>query len=494
MTKFLLIFLLMMPLSNLLAQDLSDEKATSLIKGAVEKEPKEIYSVSMSDSLKDFIIEEINIIKRGKFNKEKGYWPIRARVKGKALLVLWGNSNPLWAKKDIDRFDKIIEVRLKTNDFDEWEVEIVKIKNNTQLVTQKNKKIIDAYSLIRNASNSMFENNNREIKKIILTYGSLSFNKYCSVCHQKNGKGIVGKYPDLTDDDWLWGGNLNDIKTSITKGRKGRMPAHKTSLSDKQITEVANYVLSLSGETTDSKLVAKGKEIFNTKGCSGCHTSAATGMKALGSANLTDKIWTLANVPNAKSTQDKLKEIMSVINNGVLREMPAWKEKLTEGEINLLAFYVKYLIKEQDPLSNNKLVNKINLFLNVNNRSEMDKLDLKEEMKNYNYKINMTSYLKSSKDNRKQLQHEIDLLHEQKIAKKHTTYEKSCAVCHKTGVAGAPKTQNQFDWNNRLSQGINYLVNSSLNGKGACPPKGGVLNTTEKDIKEAILFMTRGVK
>jgi len=177
----------------------------------------------------------------------------------------------------------------------------------------------------------------------VLAYGKGIFGDYCAACHQAGGQGVIGNFPNLVDDSWLWGGDAADIETTIRKGRKGNMPAHKGVLSDEQITAAANYVLSLSGEKVDPELAAKGKEIFNTKGCSGCHTPAATGMKALGSANLTDKIWTQANVPGAATPEDKIKAVKTVISNGIHREMPSWEKRLSNDEIKVLVAYLKLL-------------------------------------------------------------------------------------------------------------------------------------------------------
>ncbi len=177
----------------------------------------------------------------------------------------------------------------------------------------------------------------------VLAYGKGIFGDYCAACHQSGGQGVRGSFPNLVDDAWLWGGDAADIETTIRKGRKGNMPAHKGTLSDEQITEAANYVLSLSGEPVDSALAAKGKEIFNTKGCSGCHTPAATGMKALGSANLTDHIWTQAHVPEAKTTEGKIKAVKAIIAGGIKREMPSWEKRLSNDEIKVLVAYLKLL-------------------------------------------------------------------------------------------------------------------------------------------------------
>jgi len=177
----------------------------------------------------------------------------------------------------------------------------------------------------------------------VLAYGKGIFGDYCAACHQSGGQGVIGDYPNLVDDAWLWGGDSADIETTIRKGRKGNMPAHAATLSASEITEAANYVLSLSGEKTDAAAAAKGKEIFNTKGCSGCHTPTGVGMKALGSANLTDKIWTQAKVPGAADVAAKVKAVETVIASGIQREMPAWESRLSDDEIKVLVAYLKLL-------------------------------------------------------------------------------------------------------------------------------------------------------
>ncbi|HIP81641.1 MAG TPA: c-type cytochrome [Leucothrix mucor] len=189
----------------------------------------------------------------------------------------------------------------------------------------------------------------------VRAYGKGIFGDYCAGCHQSGGQGVIGDYPNLVDDAWLWGNadtvgkegdknyKLGDIETSIRKGRKGNMPSHAATLSDAEMTATANYVLSLSGEESDASLTESGKKIFNTKGCSGCHMATGIGMKALGSANLTDKIWTQANVPAASTTEAKVMAVKTVIADGIQREMPAWESRLSNDEIKVLVAYLKLL-------------------------------------------------------------------------------------------------------------------------------------------------------
>jgi cytochrome c oxidase cbb3-type subunit 3 len=179
--------------------------------------------------------------------------------------------------------------------------------------------------------------------KFVLAYGKGIFGDYCAACHQRGGQGVVGHYPNLIDDAWLWGGGATEIETSIRKGRIGTMPAHKDSLTVVEIEQVANYVLSLSKQSSNVAAIEKGKAVFNTKGCSGCHMPTATGMTALGSANLTDHIWTQSDVNGAKDEAGKLDAVKQVVADGIKREMPAWETRLKDDEIKILVSYIKLL-------------------------------------------------------------------------------------------------------------------------------------------------------
>lgn len=180
----------------------------------------------------------------------------------------------------------------------------------------------------------------------VLAYGKGIFGDFCAGCHQAGGQGVIGHYPNLIDDDWLWGSKAEQIELSIRKGRKGNMPAHKASMTDEEITQTAHYVLSYSGHDVDTVASASGKKLFNTKGCSGCHLPTGKGMEALGAANFTDQIWTQADVPAAKNITEKVAVVKAVIADGFKREMPAWESRLSNDEIKVLVAYIKLLSAE----------------------------------------------------------------------------------------------------------------------------------------------------
>lgn len=171
------------------------------------------------------------------------------------------------------------------------------------------------------------------------------FGDNCAPCHGAGGTGVVGLFPNLADDAWLWGGTTGEIETTIRNGRFGFMPSFRETFDTQQLDDVASFVLSLSGHRLDSGAVTRGKAIFqsNVGGCYYCHTKAGTGLKSQGAANLTDQIWTFADVPAATSVEAKKKAIEQVIVNGVQRRMPHWSERLSPTQIKLLTVYVHEL-------------------------------------------------------------------------------------------------------------------------------------------------------
>ncbi len=164
----------------------------------------------------------------------------------------------------------------------------------------------------------------------------------CAACHQGGGNGVIGPYPNLLDDAWLWGGTYEQIEQTIKNGRTGNMPAFKAQLSAAQIDNVAEYILSLSGHEVTADKAAQGEGVFSSN-CAVCHGQDAKGQVIMGSANLTDSIWTIANVPAATSLEGKKAAISNVIRNGKSRQMPAWNNRLTDTEIKILTFYVHEL-------------------------------------------------------------------------------------------------------------------------------------------------------
>jgi cytochrome c oxidase cbb3-type subunit 3 len=159
--------------------------------------------------------------------------------------------------------------------------------------------------------------------------GERLFLTYCAQCHGSDARGNKG-FPNLTDGDWLHGGDPATIKTTILHGRVGQMPPMAAALgSDTDVENVAHYVRSLSGLTTDPIKVGFGKPKFAA--CAACHGFDGRGNQALGAPNLTDKVWLYGGSADT---------IMETIRKGRTNTMPAFDAFLGEPKVHLLAAYV----------------------------------------------------------------------------------------------------------------------------------------------------------
>ncbi len=162
-----------------------------------------------------------------------------------------------------------------------------------------------------------------------MAIGERLFINNCSGCHGSDARGSKG-FPNLTDNDWLHGGTPEDIVETITHGRVGVMPPMAAAVGDPtQVSNVANYVLSLSGSPHDAAAAEAGKAKFVV--CAACHGPDGKGNTAIGSANLTDKIWLHGYGKEA---------ITAMIDNGKTNVMPAQEKRLSTVQIHVLGAYV----------------------------------------------------------------------------------------------------------------------------------------------------------
>ena len=160
------------------------------------------------------------------------------------------------------------------------------------------------------------------------------FLNYCAVCHGSDAGGASG-FPNLTDNDSLYGGKPEQIKASIMNGRNGVMPAWGAALGDMGVENVVAYVMTLSGRKADNEKTKAGKTQFDAM-CAACHMPDGTGNQALGAPNLTDNIWLYGGSPGA---------IAKTIKDGRKGVMPTHKEFLGEDKVHLLAAYIYSLSK-----------------------------------------------------------------------------------------------------------------------------------------------------
>jgi len=167
-----------------------------------------------------------------------------------------------------------------------------------------------------------------------LKMGQRMFANNCSVCHGVGGVGAYG-FPNLTDNDWLYGGQPDTIVSTIVNGRQGGMPAWSAILGEDGIQDVTNYVLSLSGSEHDATAAERGQTQFNTL-CAACHMPTGEGMQALGAPNLTDNIWLYGG---------SFEQIAHTLRVGRAGVMPAHKDLLSDDKIHLISAYVYSLSK-----------------------------------------------------------------------------------------------------------------------------------------------------
>ncbi len=171
--------------------------------------------------------------------------------------------------------------------------------------------------------------------------GKPAFGDNCAPCHGSGGAGAKG-YPNLNDDDWLWGGTLDDIKQTLDFGvRSGHPKAREGSmvpfggkdgiLKKEEIKTAANFVRSLSGlSVAPGTDLNAGRKLF-ADNCASCHGDGGTGNKEIGAPNLADKIWLYGSDEAS---------IIEGITNGRGAVMPAWSERLDPVTLKALAVYI----------------------------------------------------------------------------------------------------------------------------------------------------------
>lgn len=187
---------------------------------------------------------------------------------------------------------------------------------------------------------------NERLMEIVRETGHRLFGDNCAACHGVDGTGQAG-YPDLTDEDWLWGGDPETIAETMRVGinsmhdesRFAQMPAfgRDQMLDRSQVINVANYVYSLShpewSTPENIERIEAGREVFLTT-CAACHGENAQGSREVGAPNLTDQYWIYGG---------DLETIITTVHGGRQGHMPTWDERLTDAQIKILALYVHSL-------------------------------------------------------------------------------------------------------------------------------------------------------
>lgn len=173
--------------------------------------------------------------------------------------------------------------------------------------------------------------------------GAVAFKENCSACHGTGAEGRKG-YPNLNDDDWLWGGRIEDIYHTIKVGvrsahpdtRSSQMPAFGKDgmLKRGEIADVAEYVFSLShGDVRAGEAAARGEALFATN-CASCHGDHGQGGREFGAPKLNDAIWLYGGTRE---------DIVRQVNDPRHGVMPTWESRLNDDTIRQLSIYVHSL-------------------------------------------------------------------------------------------------------------------------------------------------------
>ncbi len=178
-----------------------------------------------------------------------------------------------------------------------------------------------------------------ELFNFAMAGGRSAFQTNCMQCHGAGGGGSTG-FPNLVDDDWIWGGSIDQIYATIEHGirnsddksRQSMMPRFGVDglLTGAQVAAVTDYVLSLSGK---AKATPEGAKIFEEQ-CVACHKAGGKGDQELGAPNLSDGIWLYGG------SRDAIYRSIFYARNG---SMPAWSGRLDEATMKMLTVYVHAL-------------------------------------------------------------------------------------------------------------------------------------------------------
>ena len=170
--------------------------------------------------------------------------------------------------------------------------------------------------------------------------GAAVFRTHCSQCHGSGAAGAKG-YPNLLDDDWLWGGDIEAIAYTVRHGVRNdtddahysEMPKFDDVLEEPEIAQVVNFVLSLAGAGHDSALASQGAAIFE-ENCAACHMEDGKGDRDQGAPDLSDAIWLYGG---------DVQTITATVTSSRFGVMPAWGPRLSDAQVNAVAAYVHQL-------------------------------------------------------------------------------------------------------------------------------------------------------
>ncbi len=182
-----------------------------------------------------------------------------------------------------------------------------------------------------------------DLNRFAVQAGGAVFRAHCSQCHGSGAAGVQGQgYPNLLDDDWLWGGTVEDIHYTVAHGirnetdpdaRWSQMPAFGEILSDDEIEQVVQFVRAMSGQEHDAALAEPGAEVFEFN-CASCHGEQGEGDRFQGAPALNNQVWLYGG------SEEAIRHTVRYSRFGV---MPAFSDRIREAEVRAVAIYVHQL-------------------------------------------------------------------------------------------------------------------------------------------------------
>jgi len=284
-----------------------------------------------------------------------------------------------------------------------------------------------------------------ELRSYSIKTAKVLFGDNCAACHGAGGQGNDG-FPVLADDDWLYGGTLAQISTSITNGRKGNMPARMMGISDADADTLATFLVE-TGKGAAGKPNPASKSLYMTKGCIGCHGPTMKGNVFMGSANLSDGIYRF-------KADDQKASVIRTILHGVNQG----HKPLTQDAVMPSFGASKVIDKTQ--------IKKLAVYVHQLGGGVAVKPKPKPK------KVVASAAAPTAKAGRggKEL------------------YAK-CQGCHDVGVGGAPKYGDKAAWAPRIKRGMDDLLKVAKAGKGMMPPKGTCMDCTDDELRAVIQYM-----
>ena len=308
--------------------------------------------------------------------------------------------------------------------------------------------------------------------------GQNLFNTYCIQCHGSDAKGSKG-FPNLTDNDWLWGGEPEKIHETIKEGRTATMKAWGPELGEERVKDVAHYVMSLSKskDQYDEERAARGKVLFNgpPARCFTCHGDKGQGIQGV-APNLTDNVWLWGG------TQ---KSIIETITNGRHSQMPAWGRFLDKDKLHIMTAYVwglsnkdgKAPVKKAEPAPAPAPASAAASSADASSASAPAQAE----------KAASAADAKAAAPAEAKPVEKADASSAKVDGK--AVFEANCKMCHGGTIPGAPGIGKKDEWAPRIKQGKDTLHKHALEGFNSMPAKGGNTSLSDDEVKAAVDYM-----